>query len=562
MATHKQGGRRRERGAALITALLISFLLLAAGGGLMLTVGSSVGTTTEPMSEMQAYYAAESGIQQVLNVLRGNVSPNISYRAAITPATSNKTADSSLTYARLSNWLNYSTTYTDRVLLVPASDYTPLTGTAFNTVISDPDNSNLVSFTVSGTFPNSPPLGSPPGTTLAFGSGSGINSSQGTIVFSAPAPVTALNALPSAATTLGSFRVTSGPQLATIPSTPFVLTINQTLPWPATVIINCTVQGTVSNAATALFISMNAQKYLAEGTEYILPTTLIPAQTYTLLASSVGTVTNLPITVKAPEPRRLLVDVTGFGPRAAVKKMQMMVGRLALDYAPQGTIVIRGAEDQTLMNFSDGNSNPHSYSGNPPLGGPAISAFAVTNTPDYDLIKNIGNVSGNPAVQKVPLTQLPQWLQNANAARALLNQLESAARSQNRAFTTASPPTSLGTSAAPKFTFVNGDLDIGSAGGAGLLVVTGTLTARGSTAFDGLILVLGDGIVIRDGGGSGDTLGAMAIARFNRSLMGGPFLAPTFDTNGGGNSNVQYDPDAVKKALALAGRSVIAMREY
>jgi len=361
---------------------------------------------------------------------------------------------------------------------------------------------------------------------------------------------------------LGSLRVSGGPQIYTFPAgTTFNLTINQTLPWPATAVIKYTLQGSVSNLASVLTDPLRlvpgSTKYLAEGTEYELGGVSLP-----LLSSATGFTNNVPVIVKAPEPRRIMVEVTGFGPRASVKKMQMMVGRLVLDYAPQGTIAIRGATDQSLMNFSDGNSNPHSYSGNPPGGGQAISAFAVTNTPDYDLIKNIGNVSGNPAVQQVPLSQLPSWLQNPDVARAQLNMLESAARSQNRRFTTAIPPPSLGTLAAPLFTFVNGDLDIGSTGGAGLLVVTGTLTARGSTKFDGLILVLGDGIVIRDGGGNGNTLGAMAIARFNRNVPGGPFLAPTFDTNGGGTGDVQYDPTAVQKALGLAGRSVIAVREY
>jgi hypothetical protein len=556
MSKNKKSNRREERGAALITALLISFLLLAAGGGLMLTVGSSVSTTVEPMSEMQAYYAAESGMQQVLNVLRGNVAPDINYRAAITPLASNKTADASLTYARLSKWLSYDTTYTDRVLLVPASAYTPLTGTAFNAVLSDPDNSNIVSFTTSGSFPD--------GTgTLSFGSGNGSNSNRGSIVFT-PQTVTGLNAYPTAASVLGNLRVSGGPQIFTIAPTIFRVTINQTLPWPATAVIDFTLQGSVSSLPSILSdplrLTPSAQKYFAEGVEYEVGG--LSGLSLPLLSSSTGTANVLPVIVKAPEPRRILVDVTGFGPRASVKKMQMMVGRLVLDYAPKGTIAIRGADDLTLMNFSDGNSNPHTYSGNPPAGGPPISAFAVTNTPDYDMIKNIGNVTGNPAVQKVSLAELPPWLQNANSARALLNSLEAVARSQNRRFTTASQPPSLGTSADPKFTFVNGDLDIGAAGGAGLLVVTGTLTGRGSTAFDGLILVLGEGAVIRDGGGNGDTMGAMAIARFNRNTIGGPFLAPTFDTNGGGNSNVQYDPDAVKKALGLAGRSIIAMREY
>jgi len=557
MSENKKGNRRRERGAALITSLFISFLLLAAGGGLMLTVGSSVGTTVEPMSEMQAYYAAESGMQQVLNALRGNVAPNISYRKAITPLNSNKTADSALTYARLSNWLAYDTTYTDRVLLTPAATYSPLTGSAFNAVLSDPDNSTVVSFTTSGSFSN--------GTgTLSFGSGSGSNSNIGSIVFT-PQTVTALNASPSAATLLGSLRVSGGPQSYTFPAgTTFNLTINQTLPWPATVVIKYTLQGSVSNLSSVLTdplrLVSGSAKYLAEGTEYELSGLSLP-----LLSSATGFTNNVPVTVRAPEPRRILVEVTGFGPRASVKKMQMMVGRLVLDYAPQGTIAIRGATDQSLMNFNAGNSAAYSYSGNSPAGNSAISAFAVTNTPDYNMISGLnssGQATGNPAVQQVPLSVLPGWLQNSDAARSLLNSLESVARNQNRLFTTANPPSTLGTSAAPQFTFVNGNVDIGSAGGAGLLVVTGTLTARGSTAFDGLILVLGDGVLLRDGGGNGNTLGAVAIARFERNVIGGPFLAPTFNSNGSGTSNVQYDPTAVQKALGLAGRSVIAVREY
>ncbi|MGI9106394.1 MAG: hypothetical protein ACR2G4_09110, partial [Pyrinomonadaceae bacterium] len=326
--------------------------------------------------------------------------------------------------------------------------------------------------------------------------------------------------------------------------------------------------GRVSNLAAIvsdpLRLTLNSQKYLAEGVEYDMATLSFP-----LLSSASGFINNLPVTIVAPQPRRILIDVTGFGPRASIKRMQMMVGRLLLDYSPQGTIAIRGADtidsttgQQTLMTFSDGNSNPHTYSGNPPSGGTAISAFAVTNTPDYNMIQSIGNVSGNPAVQQVPLSRLPPWLQNADSARALLNSLESVARSQGRLFSTDYPPPDIGTLAIPKFTFVNGDADLGSSGGAGLMVVTGTLTTRGAANFDGLILILGGGRLTRDGGGNGDTLGAVAIARFDRNLTGGPYLAPTFDTNGGGNSNVQFDPNKVNEALGLAGRQIIAMREY
>lgn len=107
------------------------------------------------------------------------------------------------------------------------------------------------------------------------------------------------------------------------------------------------------------------------------------------------------------------------------------------------------------------------------------------------------------------------------------------------------------------FTFVDGDATLTD--GAGFLVVTGTLTMRGNANFRGMILVLGKGVVIRNGGGSGDILGAITIASFNRSS--GNFVPPTFHTNGGGNSTVQYDSDSLNNGVA-AGTNVSGIREF
>jgi hypothetical protein len=218
------------------------------------------------------------------------------------------------------------------------------------------------------------------------------------------------------------------------------------------------------------------------------------------------------------------------------------------------------------MNFNAGSSSAYTYSGNSvQSGGPAIASFVVTNTPDFNLISGLGSsgqVTGNPAVEKVPISSLPSWLQTADSARTLLNKMEAIAQFEGRRYTTASPPPDYGTTANPKFTFVNGDAELPTSGGAGLLVVTGTLNLRGSTDFDGLILVLGGGTFLRDGGGNGDALGAFAVAKFDRNTTGGPFLAPTFNSNGSGTSNTQYDPTAVEKALGLSGRNILALREY
>jgi hypothetical protein len=107
------------------------------------------------------------------------------------------------------------------------------------------------------------------------------------------------------------------------------------------------------------------------------------------------------------------------------------------------------------------------------------------------------------------------------------------------------------------FTFVDGDCTLTE--GSGFLVVTGTLTMRGNTNIKGAILVLGTGELIRNGGGDGEILGGITIAKFGRTS--GNFEAQTFHTNGGGNSNVQYDSSSLTRGLA-SGMNVSGIREF
>ena len=55
--------RAGERGAALVTMLLASLLILGAGGALIMTTTMSANTSIGSTAEMQAYYAAEAGMQ-------------------------------------------------------------------------------------------------------------------------------------------------------------------------------------------------------------------------------------------------------------------------------------------------------------------------------------------------------------------------------------------------------------------------------------------------------------------------------------------------------------------
>ena len=274
----------------------------------------------------------------------------------------------------------------------------------------------------------------------------------------------------------------------------------------------------------------------------------------------------------ADQPTRLLVEVTGYGPKGALKQMEVLVDRFLFDYSALATILLRGDGDNASpMGFAIGNSNAKLYVGNdstdPTKSIPVIGVTHAIDLANAQLAINNaqpGTVISNSAqVQQFSNSQLPSFLQTADNARSLLNYLQSVAQLQGRYFT--SQPASFGTDANPMITFVDGDCTI--SGGTGLLIVTGTLTTTGGPNFNGLILVLGPGGTFqRSGGGDGSVYGAIALARFARTWpvaensQAHPFLWPTYDTSGGGNGTIGWDQTKVDTALSLVPR-VVAIRE-
>ncbi|HBB86546.1 MAG TPA: hypothetical protein DC047_02900 [Blastocatellia bacterium] len=264
--------------------------------------------------------------------------------------------------------------------------------------------------------------------------------------------------------------------------------------------------------------------------------------------------------IASGDPTRLLVQVTGYGPKGAMKQMELIVNRSNFDYDPVATILMRSADDGTPITFTTGNSAAKEYSGHDHFAtGKVLPTFGATLDADMAIeisASNKGTVA-DPIASVISNSSLPAWLRSANQARAFLEDQKLNAISQGRYFSTFSG--SSGSSSAPAFTFVDGDCNLD--GGAGLLIVTGNLNLSGNPSFDGLILVLGGGSVNRNGGGNGSIYGSIVVAHFD-PVNSGPFLSPTFNTNGGGNSTMQYDSDAVRKALNLGGPRVWGVREY
>lgn len=273
-------------------------------------------------------------------------------------------------------------------------------------------------------------------------------------------------------------------------------------------------------------------------------------------------------------PRFLTIESTGRGPQGAVKQMRLLIDRNYFDFTPKSTLLMRGAADcSNIATFSIGQSNAKEYSGNDAGSPPQASlpVFGTTCAGNSTQATNTVNgskpntVTSSPAGKVAQLTNsdLPAWLQDPNDARALLLDLAAQAQSMGRYFT--STPSDLGSAASPKTTFVDGDCDLSDGGG--LLVVTGELTMKGNANFNGLILVLGKGEMTRNGGGNGDIMGAIVVAKFARTWPTSennqphPFLAPVFDTNGGGNSTVQYNSTDVNKAMNTLGNRVLGVQE-
>jgi hypothetical protein len=462
----------------------------------------------------------------------------MSFKRAVGLSTSNLSGDGS-SDARLSRWLGYSSTYNDRIPLV--ANYDPQNGMAFGTSLNDPDNSQVVSFSTSGVFTN---YGSD---THQFGSSS---------------PKVTLNYVPQAAvtitgfgnSTLGYIRLQDSVGTVTLTDEPFRLTITQTSPWPATAVLNCTLSASISSNSSPIAMTCPTQANSLLGTAFVRSSNPVSTNQSSPIA----------VAVTAPQPSRLTVRITGYGPRAAQKQMQMLLSRFAFDFSPVSTITLRSADSGALANFNAGSSSVYSYSGYDNAGGGDLPAIGVTSTPDFNNLSGMGlpssQIKGVPVnVQQVGLPDLPSWLQNADGARALVVQLRNQAQSAGRYFTAATPPSSFGDIAHPILTFVDGDCVIPPAGGAGLLVVTGALTLDGNAPYSGLVLVLGGGSLIRDGGGNGSSLGSILVARFGTS---GDFLAPTFNSNGSGNSSIQYDSDWVRRAMAAPGPRVMAVGEF
>lgn len=310
-------------------------------------------------------------------------------------------------------------------------------------------------------------------------------------------------------------------------------------------------------------------------TDAYAPSTGIAFRVFITDPDDPGPIAARQITTNASyQPTRLIIQSEGYGPKGAVKRLEMIIQRAGFDFDPPAPVTLVGGPG---MDFDLGTSSEVEYSG-VDLGVPpedALPAFAV----DPDNIGTVETVVSHLDEEQVlPVgagelndDNTPSFVKDGDAAREFLAEMRAFAEESNRLFPdkdAADDAGGLGTSTSPRFTFIdNYDGDPVSLGpnlqGAGLLIVTGELITLGTTDFQGIIFVLGRGKMDRNGGGEGLLQGAILVAKFDpNGAPGDPIGAPYFKVDGGGNSTIAFDSVWVRRGLDLTGFRVLGVREY
>lgn len=579
-------------------ALLVTFLLLIASAGLLMEAASNTQNVTDATAETQAYNSAESGIQSAVNVLRGNVPPNplfdttkpasdpvnkISFVKALRLSTSNVSSDTS-SVARLSRWLGYSSSCADRVLLGSSTCDTN-TNFAYSLAISDPDNTgSLVSFTTSGTiFDND---GSDISQITYGSSGNTVR------IKYYPTTVTDLNVSSGAANTnFGRFTFQVNGTGAAIPSfNRFEIVIRMTRPYVATRVIRGFIETNSSPYTVPPKIIFDAQTFSLMGSVMTLnfpwgsPTNVSiigPPQRYGYESNmSVGD-NNIVGSITSPEPTRLLLRSTGYGPRGAVKRLEAIIQKDFFNglRAP-ATLTLVGPTSTTspvtTFNFNPGSSNVTVYSGDDTVSTDIIPPIGTTNGPNLDTVQ--ASVDGQPphpfngTVIGTPSDvsgEVPDYLSNPAALDVAVRSLATVAQSSGRFFPSGTNPSTFGDNTTGLgITFCDGNC-VFTGNGGGIMVVTGKLTLHGNFSFNGLIIVTGQDGVDRTGGGNGTIQGNIIVAPYTGSRIedginpasSATFLSPQYDLSGGGNSTVVYNSNTVAGGLVAVSNFVLGVVE-
>jgi hypothetical protein len=289
---------------------------------------------------------------------------------------------------------------------------------------------------------------------------------------------------------------------------------------------------------------------------------------------------------------RVMITAIGAGSDHSVEVVQAVVEKLSLPALP-ATITVLGPSP---TEFQGGSSGAKEYVGDDCVGaagytgvsgysvpvvgtvGPGSEAVVGSDVETKGGTYDTDGYNGDDVVDDLTSTTDPIWTQTIDPLwrdcaylQILANTVRNAA---DYICTTSSPCSHWATSTITTVTYVEGDLDLGSNDGKGILWVTGQLHVRGNSSWEGPIYVVGEGDFLRDGGGNGETIGGILLANIsgpdgiygNTDDCTGPGPDPgmspvSFLTDGGGNHETIYCSDAINQALNGLPLHVVEFRQ-
>jgi type II secretory pathway pseudopilin PulG len=253
-----------------------------------------------------------------------------------------------------------------------------------------------------------------------------------------------------------------------------------------------------------------------------------------------------PDTVTSTTDTNLRVTLTAFGqgPNNSFSIVQVVGERLTLPPHP-GAIVLPGPD----VIFHGGHSNASGVEGNEKsavaLTSPTAESTVENNLIEIGRIKNYTCDScsgkGIDCIKDESALISSTW-NTVGGVESLYNSLKSVADVVVTGDTTLTAD-QVGTTSNRKIVVVDGKATLGPVNGAGILIVTDQLTLNGNFDYHGLIMCIGQGSLLRNGGGNGTITGSIFVAKTrdpSNNLLT-TLGIPTFNTDGGGNSDIIYD---------------------
>jgi hypothetical protein len=506
--SHKKQDRRFERGIALFMAIFTLLLITAIAAGMIMLTNTDTNISSNFRDEQAAYFGAKAGIEEVRDRMRTYSNPTDSL-ASLLPVGSPTTSAPPIPgqpggILYVTNPLNGET---DTPWLVDQSHY--------------PDNEICIEMGyMSGACGANPTRPLP-------GAGNGWYN-----------------------TATASSTYAASPALA----------------WKWTRIavkVNTTSSGTSSKSYVDGVTTDNSQIVCwNDGTEVSLPSGYATCQSHGW--EPVYVLTTLAVT---PSGSRRMVQAD------AAFSLPMFPGAMVFD-GPNPTYNVPSSSAFGVSG-NDGGTGP-TYAGAPtcptPYNEPALGAYnpaaqttlqtAINaNAPQYT--GGASNVSAQlGALSDVTgLNSLVSTVTNAAYGAIGGTPISGAVYNGNQ-----TSVASYGTPALPVINVITGNLTMsGALTGSGILLVEGTLTLQGTPNYNGLILVIGKGSVIKNGGGNGTVNGSIMVANLynssNQLITSGAPGSPTISWNGGGNAQINYSSCWANTFALQMPYRIVGMRE-